>query len=72
MSEQDEAARVAAELLPCPFCGSADIDESAWASRVKHGPGCSSCGATAESNEAWNRRIPRPMPQNEALADDLC
>lgn len=47
-------------LLPCPFCGSDDIDASAWlADDSRHGPGCMACGATAESAERWNRRCSR-------------
>lgn len=45
-----------AALLPCPFCGSANIEKDAWSSLSAEGPGCDDCGATAESAEAWNRR----------------
>jgi hypothetical protein len=49
------------ELLPCPFCGSADIDPTFWMSgdkqsTRKQGPGCNDCNATAESVADWNRR----------------
>jgi hypothetical protein len=44
-------------LLPCPFCGSADIDPAFWmCDDHACGPGCSDCGATADTSEAWNWR----------------
>jgi hypothetical protein len=52
-------------LLPCPFCGSSDIDPEEWMSStqngdgtetIKSGPGCGECGATADSVERWNTR----------------
>lgn len=45
-----------ADLLPCPFCGSADLDVRFWASEWSAGPGCNSCGATSEDAEGWNLR----------------
>lgn len=48
------------ELKPCPFCGSADIEHDAWASLTAEGPGCNECGATAETDEAWNQRAAAP------------
>jgi hypothetical protein len=52
VSEQDERA-----LLPCPFCGSTNIDPAEWSGNDgKSGPGCGDCGALAESVDAWNRR----------------
>jgi hypothetical protein len=47
----------ALNLLPCPFCGSTNIDPAEWSGNDgKHGPGCGDCGALGESAEAWNRR----------------
>lgn len=53
------------QLLPCPFCGSADIDPTGWAnSEGVEGPVCNNCtasigyvGRTPEANiAAWNAR----------------
>jgi len=50
------------KLLPCPFCGSDDIDAAFWRSdNDRCGPGCMACGSTAETSEKWNLR------ENEAL-----
>jgi len=51
------------ELLPCPFCGSAEVSPSSW--DVK----CSGCGAempggTQQAIERWNRR---PTLSDEAV-----
>jgi hypothetical protein len=44
-------------LLPCPFCGSTDIDAKGWMNgEGKTGPECEGCGATAESVDLWNTR----------------
>lgn len=51
-------------LLPCPFCGEADIDPEEWASLDTKGPCCPNCGASAglisktpiENIAAWNTR----------------
>lgn len=43
-------------MLPCPFCGGADIDRSFWATEHGSGPGCSDCGATADTEHDWNSR----------------
>lgn len=61
-------------LLPCPFCGNADIDpEYALNGDGTKSPGCwaedehgtRGCGAIAESNEKWNTRaaaeVARPI-----------
>jgi len=48
----------AVELISCPFCGSEDIDAEFWASAQYYGPGCNECGATAETPEKWNVRVP--------------
>ena len=56
-----------AVLLPCPFCGSANIDAAGWASTNSSGPACDDCGASAGSTladtpeaniAAWNNRQP--------------
>jgi Lar family restriction alleviation protein len=61
-----------AVLLPCPFCGSTNIDAEGWASTNSSGPACDDCGASAGSTladtpeaniAAWNKR----QPQTDAL-----
>jgi hypothetical protein len=47
---------VSAELLPCPFCGSENVDPKGWLSTAASGPACDDCGATAETVKDWNRR----------------
>jgi hypothetical protein len=50
-------------LLPCPFCGNADIDKQFAAfqkigdddSKTLYDPGCMKCGASAPA-DVWNRR----------------
>lgn len=52
------------DLLPCPFCGSENIDPKGWASTNSAGPACDDCGASAggvsgtlQDNIArWNTR----------------
>jgi hypothetical protein len=55
------------ELKPCPFCGSQNIDPAEWSGNDgKFGPGCTDCGALAESADDWNRRtapVSAPMGQ---------
>lgn len=52
-----DPAKDAERLAQCPFCGSTNIDPREWLrGDGKSGPGCSDCGATAESADAWNRR----------------
>ena len=47
------------ELLPCPFCGSANIDPVGWmAGDGRQGPACDDCMASADSVERWNTRQP--------------
>ncbi|WP_395326920.1 Lar family restriction alleviation protein [Novosphingobium sp. BL-8H] len=56
------------KLMPCPFCGSSDIDANGWMSETSTGPACDDCGASAGqvSNDhaanvtAWNTRQPTP------------
>ena len=43
-------------LLPCPFCGSVNIDPKGWASTDRAGPACDDCGGTADTVELWNSR----------------
>jgi hypothetical protein len=53
------------DLLPCPFCGSANIDPEEWRSGDGHGPGCSDCGACADTLERWNSR---PVNREDGVA----
>lgn len=54
-------------LLPCPFCGSTNIDPAEWSGNDdKSGPGCGDCGALAESAEDWNRRTAQ-VAQTESI-----
>lgn len=50
------------ELLPCPFCGSDEIDRDGWASESEVGPACGHCGASAVNYEYWNTRTALPRP----------
>lgn len=43
-------------LLPCPFCGSTNIDPEGWASTDRAGPACDDCAGSAETAEIWNKR----------------
>lgn len=57
-----------ADLLPCPFCGSENIDPTGWASIDSKGPACDDCGASAgeiskdlaDNITAWNTRTLTP------------
>lgn len=58
---QPSAESSAPDLLPCPFCGGANIDRAEWSGNDgASGPGCGDCGALADSAEAWNRRATAP------------
>ncbi len=55
----------AIKLLPCPFCGSVNVDAAGWSSLTSSGPACDDCGASAGSTladtpeaniAAWNTR----------------
>jgi len=46
----------AAKLLPCPFCGSANIDPEGWVSTERKGPACDDCAGCADTVELWNSR----------------
>lgn len=60
----NDAVPVTAELLPCPFCGSTNIDPTGWRSLDAQGPACDDCGASAgqislnhaDNIAAWNAR----------------
>lgn len=57
-------------LMPCPFCGWAEIDPTEWSTKDGiTGPACPKCNAMADSVEAWNRRA-APQPQGGALTDE--
>lgn len=57
-------------LLPCPFCGSLEIDPEGWSSTDTKGPACDDCGASAgevsknhaENIAAWNQRTTLRTP----------
>lgn len=53
------------KLKPCPFCGGKFIDPDGYWNEYGHGPRCEECGAIAESNDAWNRRV------EPSVTDDL-
>ena len=45
------------KLMPCPFCGSVEVDSDGWKSDDgRNGPSCNDCGATAETITQWNSR----------------
>jgi hypothetical protein len=58
------------ELLPCPFCGGADVSHDAWESLTAEGPGCDECGATAATDADWNRRATPPSPSTAPEVDE--
>jgi hypothetical protein len=43
-------------MLPCPFCGSTNIDPEGWVSTERKGPACDDCAACADTVEIWNTR----------------
>lgn len=61
----------AVALLPCPFCGSNDVDADGWSNTEGvTGPACNNCGAcagevsknAADNIAAWNTRTPPSAP----------
>ena len=53
------------ELLPCPFCGSSEVNPEGWYSMTTRvfgpdcvvlGPACDECGSIARTIAAWNTR----------------
>ncbi|WEJ60185.1 hypothetical protein [Devosia sp. FJ2-5-3] len=67
-------------LLPCPFCGSFNVDPIGWASTETAGPACETCGASAggvkhsveENVSAWNRRALPPVDGLEVVMEKIC
>lgn len=53
------------KLLPCPFCGSKNIDPEGWASAERSGPACDDCAGTADTIELWNSRPLSPPEPTE-------
>lgn len=50
------------DLLPCPFCGSSNVDPEGWMSSDKRtGPACDECAGSTESIERWNTRVPAQL-----------
>ena len=53
------------KLLPCPFCGSSNVDPKGWATLPQYantpeersGPACDDCGASARTIKIWNTRV---------------
>lgn len=64
-------------MLPCPFCGSFDVDPEGWLGteeggkegEFRRGPECMGCGATTVSVEAWNRRPVHSAPFSHLPTD---
>lgn len=61
-----------AELVPCPFCGSKEVNVAD--DLITFYGECGACGATAAYSsyrtgavQAWNRRAPQPAPVREPL-----
>lgn len=70
MSHDDKVCR----LLPCPFCGSDDVDRHFALTDLepgkKYDPGCMKCGATAPI-EVWNK-APRSAARDIAPDREEC
>lgn len=59
--------------LPCPFCGSRNIEHHEVEGRANHSFECCECLASSmckptcqEALEAWNRRAPQPVTAQAA------
>ena len=59
------------KLLPCPFCGSTNIDPEGWASPDRSGPACDDCSGSADTVELWNSRPQAAGAAQAYLVDDL-
>lgn len=65
-------------LLPCPFCGSTDVDPEGWMSinkdgtQKKTGPACDECGGSTESIERWNTRPCRTAQGLDPATIEAC
>lgn len=67
LKEKRDAKANEPRLLPCPFCGSRNIDPQGWATLPQYaktpeersGPACDNCGASAATVARWNTRISR-------------
>jgi hypothetical protein len=56
-------------LLPCPFCGSSNVDPEGWASTERKGPACDDCAGSADTVERWNTRVLPWQPIETAPKD---
>jgi hypothetical protein len=60
------------KLLPCPFCGSRNVDPEGWVSTDRSGPACDDCCGSANTVELWNSRPSLAGDaRNEALEEAL-
>ena len=52
-------------LLPCPFCGSPEVDPRGWTGNDgSHGPACDVCCGSAQTVDLWNSRPLVPLPED--------
>jgi hypothetical protein len=69
--------KLPAVMLPCPFCGHADIDPHEWLDdKGRSGPGCPKCDCMGGSVDAWQRRtgqsaLDAMTAERDALRDQL-
>ena len=68
------------ELLPCPFCGSSEVDPNGWyrmtdkvfgSGCVEFGPACDECGSIARTVAAWNTRADLADAKDKRMSDNL-
>jgi hypothetical protein len=68
------------ELLPCPFCGSSEVNPEGWYRMTEHvfgprcvvfGPACDECGSSAKTIAAWNTRADLADKRIEELEAQL-